>query len=126
MIASKFDESGVLVTKIKVKKLEAGSTVATDVKDISGRMLLSAGSVVTEKHLNVFKTWGVTEVEIVESDNEVTNSDSELDLNSIDPILLEKIEEKLKQQFFHNDLQHPMMKELIAHVRNEKIRALIS
>ena len=38
--------------------------LAADVKDRSGRALLSAGGEITEKVLRIFKMWGVTEADI--------------------------------------------------------------
>jgi hypothetical protein len=49
---------------INLDNLEPGMILATEVKDRSGRVLLSAGSEVTEKVLRIFKMWGVTEADI--------------------------------------------------------------
>ena len=51
--------------KLTVDQLEPGMTVASDVHDRTGRFLLGAGTELTQKHLMVFRTWGIGEVDIV-------------------------------------------------------------
>lgn len=100
---------------IKLKHLEPGVTLSADVKDANGRMLLNSGATVTEKHLKIFKTWGVTEVSILGEGPE--EFDAELELADIDPELLQKITQQIDELFVHCDQNHPVYNELITHIK---------
>lgn len=54
--------------KLVIDQLEAGMVVGTDVHDRNGRFLLGAGTELTRKHLMVFRTWGIDEIDIVGSE----------------------------------------------------------
>jgi hypothetical protein len=111
--------------KVKIRELEVGAILATDVKDMSGRLLLSAGSEIAEKHLNIFKIWGVIEVEITSS-GELVQSQADVDLSDVDPEILKQVEQNLDKLFLHNDRSHPVMQELISYVKEVKLRKLIA
>ena len=49
---------------INLENIEAGMVLAAEAKARNGRVLLPAGATVTEKHLGIFKAWGVTEADI--------------------------------------------------------------
>jgi hypothetical protein len=72
--------------------------------------LLPAGAELTEKHLQIFRTWGVLEAEIVgDSDNEAGGQGTD----EIDPEALAEAEATLTPLFMHNNLEHPAIKELL-------------
>ena len=95
--------------KINLSDIQPGMKLAADVKDRAGRLLLGAGSEITEKHLKVFKIWGVTEADIegVEKEEIVAQATAQLD-----PVLLAEAEQKAKQLFRHTDQTHPFIEEL--------------
>ena len=94
-----------------IDKLVPGMVLQGDVCDRSGRVLLPAGCELTEKHLLIFRTWGVLEAEITaESDcNSAETEESE----TVDPALLAAAESAVMPLFAHNDLEHPAIKELL-------------
>jgi len=47
---------------ISIKDVEAGMELSEDVTDRSGRVLMRAGATLSEKHIKVMKTWGVTHI----------------------------------------------------------------
>ena len=49
---------------VNVEDLSAGLTLARDVLAPNGRLLTPEGTVLTPKHIRIFKAWGVTEVDI--------------------------------------------------------------
>ncbi|MEO5378773.1 MAG: hypothetical protein H7832_13475 [Magnetococcus sp. DMHC-6] len=49
---------------IPIQEIQPGMTLTTDIRDLSGRLLLSGGQIITQKSLRVFKIWGITEAEI--------------------------------------------------------------
>lgn len=56
--------------KLVIDQLEPGMVVGADVHDRNGRFLLGACTELTQKHLMVFRTWGIAEVDIVGADEE--------------------------------------------------------
>ncbi|WP_319560003.1 HDOD domain-containing protein [Marispirochaeta sp.] len=49
---------------IRVGDLKNGMVLAEDVHDMYGRRLLTAGSVINEKNLDILKTWGISDVAV--------------------------------------------------------------
>lgn len=95
---------------VNIDNLSAGMVLKSDVCDRSGRMLLPAGVELTEKHLQIFRAWGVVEAEIVgDSDGDGTAPGIE----EIDSEALAAAEALVKPLFLHNDLEHPAIKELL-------------
>lgn len=100
--------------------IKSGMILAGDVRDRTGRVLLSAGSEVTEKHLRIFKMWGILSVQIQGEEREESplREDAE-----IDPARLKEAESRVSELFHHNDLHHPFIKELFRLVTLEHLSA---
>ncbi len=94
---------------INLDDLKADMVLAAEVKARNGRILLTAGTALTAKHLGIFKTWGVTEADIQGvSKEDVTASVAD----NIPPELYRKAEEAVRERFRHVDGAHPFMGEL--------------
>lgn len=94
------------MAKILLDNVEIGMELNNDVVDRQGRVLLKTGVILTEKHLRIFHTWGVLEVDIkgeIEQE-EVTKF--------YPPELIEEASELAKIHFQHNDINHPVIKNL--------------
>jgi hypothetical protein len=52
------------MANIDIANLQPGMIVNSDVITNLGRLLLPAGTEITGKHLHIFRTWGITEVDI--------------------------------------------------------------
>jgi len=85
--------------------------LSSDVKDRGGRALLKAGVELSEKHLKIFKTWGITHIE-VESD-ETTTTSLQAIINA-HPELEAAAQQAAENQFRHTDPDHQFIKELNA------------
>lgn len=96
---------------LSVDTIEPGMTLQADVRDRSGRLLLPAGSELAEKHLKIFRTWGVTEADIVLT-GDATEPETVALLTDIDPQILAEAEQEIDRLFCLNDFQHPMIREL--------------
>lgn len=95
---------------LALDNLEIGMVLASDVKDRNGRMLLGAGAELTQKHLTIFRTWGVAEVDIAGIDY----ADDETPLPAeVDPAAVEAAELSLIPLFKHAGTDHPALKELL-------------
>lgn len=109
---------------IKLKHIELGAILSDDAKDMNGRMLLSAGSEIQEKHLKIFKTWGVTEVSVVGDDP--LENDVEIDLINVDPELLEQVEQDIDTSFILTNKEHPVNRELREYMILKKVKEHLS
>jgi hypothetical protein len=101
-----FDDMGV----IHIDKIQPGMKLAGDVKDQTGRILLTAGHEVSERHLKIFRMWGVSEADIegVEANNAPRVSPPPMDQEPAG----EGEEAAARVRFRHVDLNHPAMREL--------------
>jgi len=96
---------------VPIDNLSAGMLLKSDVCDRSGRMLLPAGGELTDRHLKIFRTWGVLEADIADGDNiETAQILAGVD---VDPVRLAAAEEAVKRLFRLNDREHPAIKELM-------------
>ncbi|MDD2501463.1 MAG: hypothetical protein PHN92_11695 [Geobacter sp.] len=95
---------------VALDNLEIGMVLASDVLDRNGRMLLGAGAELNQKHLTIFRTWGVAEADIAGIDY----VDNEPPLPAeIDPATLAAAEEALLPHFRHSGTEHPALRELL-------------
>jgi putative nucleotidyltransferase with HDIG domain len=94
---------------IKVSHLKPDGLLSKDVKDRNGRLLVPAGTRLTENHIRVIKIWGIVQVEIeAPAEEDPTLSSSEM----IDPERLNAAEAVLSRRFRLCDREHPAVKEL--------------
>lgn len=108
------------MSKLAISDIEAGMVLASDVKDRNGRILLKAGVALTDKHLKVFKTWGVIQVEI-EGEESATSLQSTIDDH---PELQEAADLAAHTIFQHVDNEHPFNTELITLWKKRYIQRL--
>ncbi len=94
---------------INQEDLQPGMILESDVKDRNGRVLLGAGNTLTQKHLRIFKMWGVTEADIRGVEKEEVEARA---ASRLDPVLLKGVEEGLRKHFRHTDMEHPFNSEL--------------
>lgn len=111
--------------RISTETLQPGMVLGTDVKDLSGRMLLTAGTEIDERHLKILRTWGVAGVE-VENDDEIDIQQSDIDFDALAPEVIEAIENEVKSRFAGVDTSHPVMTALIDMVKIDLAKQHIS
>lgn len=107
------------MSRIKVKQLEAGQQLNADVRCSNGRLLLTAGTTLTAKHLEILRTWGVAEVDIV-GDGGGAEANS-VSFDNLPDEVKGRIAQQLAQQFVQCDQTHPVIKELILYRRGRLI-----
>lgn len=94
---------------INLDYIKPGMVLNSDVKDINGRLLMTTGTELTEKHLHILKAWGITEVDI----KGMTDEDvEEIIKKDVDPFILEQAENELNKIFIYTDRTHPAIKEI--------------
>ncbi len=94
---------------INLEDIQVDMVIASDIKERSGRVLLAEGSKISEKHLRVFRMWGITEADIkgIEKEELTANVVAQLDQN-----IFQEVEIKTRERFCHVDMKHPFIKEL--------------
>ena len=90
---------------ISVEKVEPGMVLAEKVLTPKNMMLLPEGVTITEGHMVTFRTWGITEVNVIGADG----VDGESELSDEEREALEK---EVREIFKHNDLSGPFTKKL--------------
>ena len=108
--------------KVNLDDIKPGMKLEKDVQERSGRVLLRAGTEITERHLNIFRTWGVAEADIESMSSEEASAQATRDL---DPEVLKAAEDAIDPLFTHTDLDHAGVRELkrlcvLRHVRLNK------
>jgi hypothetical protein len=92
------------MTRLRIDELNPGMVVAGDVCDRSGRLLLSAGSPLHERHLAVFRSWGVCTVEVASPGEPREDPPEPV---TLDPELRAEVEQSVARRFHHTDRKHP-------------------
>lgn len=96
--------------KVAMENIGVGMILAGAVHDRSGRMLLGSGAELTQKHLVIFRAWGVLEADIVGLGDDATADQIPAD---VDRRELAVAEEALVPLFRHTNRSHPAIIELM-------------
>jgi hypothetical protein len=88
--------------------LEAGMMLAEEVRDQQGRLLVQAGTELTDRHLRAFRLWGIMSVRIRAADAEP--GPAEVPLSAAE---LARGESVVRDRLRETDPEHPLMAELI-------------
>lgn len=102
-----------------------GMVLGSDVKDLSGRMLLQSGTEIQEKHLRVFRTWGVLGVDVAGEEG-VECDKPGVELCDLPPEAIVAIEGEIERRFIGVDLSHPVMVALVAVVKGDLVTHYLS
>ena len=112
--------------KVNLDDIKPGMKLEKDVQERSGRVLLRAGTEITERHLNIFRTWGVAEADIKTDIESMSREEAAAQAaRDLDPEVLEAAEEFISPLFVHTDANHAAVRELkrlcvLRHVRSNK------
>jgi predicted transcriptional regulator len=108
--------------QINIADIRPGMVLATDVRDRNSRVLLTAGNELTDKHIKIFKMWGVTEADI----QGVAHEDVEAqEAAALDPELLRKADLVTQELFTHAGSEHSAIKELVRLSTMRRVRTLM-
>lgn len=100
------------MTILTTPHLRPGMTLAGDVRDMRGRLLLGQGELISDKHLKIFRTWGITEADVVTPEGD---QERPLPPHAFEPELHVQAVAYARDKFAHNDLTHPFINELFTH-----------
>jgi hypothetical protein len=104
---------------INLEDIQVGMVLAGDIKERSGRVLLAGGSDITEKHLKVFKMWGITEADIKDVDKEEIAANI---VSQLDPSLFQNAQSRVRERFCLADMEHPFIEELFRLVTLRQVK----
>jgi len=96
---------------LPLTSLKPGMVLAAEVRDRNGRLLLDAGIELEQRHLRIFRIWGVAEVAVTTAGEEEDEDASECDIPAE---LLEATEQYQRARFAHNDVQTEVVSRLKA------------
>ena len=102
---------------IKVSHLKPEMFVCNDVKDRNGRLLVAAGTRLTDKHIRIIKIWGVVEADIRDASDRDADPPAQ---GPVDPDIGGAADEVVTKNFRYNDLQDPAIAELYKISRRRK------
>jgi hypothetical protein len=85
------------MAEIKISELEPGMVLGESVYNASGGLLLKDGALVTEKHISIFKKWGVNRVRVRRAGEETGTPVSRY--AALDPGEVRELDERLESRF---------------------------
>jgi len=94
---------------VHVDELKSGMVLAGDIKDSMGRFLLRQGIAIQDKHIQILKSWGITEASIEGIDQKKISEENKLE---IDPDILTKCENYASRLFQYSNDDHEAISEL--------------
>jgi hypothetical protein len=106
--------------RIKMDSVIEGMTVAADVKNMDDMLLIPEGCVLTARHINILRTWGISEIQTEGEDQDSTT------LVTIAPEVLQKLEKELKALFWEFDPRMPAQKEIFHLALRRQARAFLN
>ncbi|MBK6421160.1 MAG: hypothetical protein IPI38_05825 [Gemmatimonadetes bacterium] len=92
-----------------VDDLVAGMVIAEEVRDQQGRLLMPAGTALTDRHLRAFSLWGIMTIR-VRGEGGADAEEAPLELT---PEQVAEAEAIVRARFPVADLDHPFMAELL-------------
>ena len=106
--------------RVKLDAVIEGMTVAADVKNMDDMLLIPAGCVLSARHINILRTWGISEVQTEGEEQEAAT------LITIAPEILEKLEAELKNSFWQYDPKSPVQHEIFQLALRRRARAFLN
>ena len=103
---------------VQVDDIEEGMTLAADVCTFNGSVMMKAGIVLTEKHIQGLRMWGVQSVNV--EGVQQADIDAAL-LGDIDPSLDAAVRMELDILFQKTDMSNPVIQEIYRLVKMERI-----
>ena len=97
------------MTALKVDDLVPDMVLASDAVCLNGRVLLRAGTTLTENHLRIFRMWGIPDVDIADAESYRTQNERS---EPVDSEISERIRSELGERFSHADMNDPLTVEL--------------
>jgi hypothetical protein len=98
-------------------------TVAVDVKNIDGMLLLPAGCELKERQINILQAWGVSEIDVEATAESTAASDP---LSKLPPETVAALTAELQALFWLPDESSPVFQEIFRLMLLRRAKALSS
>ncbi len=97
--------------RLPLQDLSPGQTLGTPVYSVKGVLLLRAGEVLTAKHLAIFKSWGIDDVDVLTDEECLRASDKDSVPGEISapPDIAAAIERRVAHRFRFTDPADPVI-----------------
>jgi hypothetical protein len=106
--------------RVTLENLTPGMTLAANLQEPGGRLLLPAETTLTDRHLRYLQMWGVADAEVEGEESATGAAASE----TLDPTLLPAAEERMRGHFRHADLAHPVIEQVFQYCLSREVRRL--
>ena len=103
---------------LNINDLKEGMTLAADVKNKHGNIMIKQGMTPTEKHIMLLKAWGITDADVEGADRDRLHQE---EMRTVSPEVIEAIENELNGIFPPVD-GNELMSEIYRIARKLKIR----
>ncbi len=103
---------------LNINDLKEGMTLAADVKNKHGNIMIKQGMCLSEKHIMLLKAWGVPEAEVEGVDR---NELDRQEMKTVSPEVIEAIEKELNEFFPPMD-GNEIMSEIYRIVKKLKVK----
>ena len=81
---------------LNINDLKEGMTLAADVKNKHGNIMIRQGMALSEKHIMLLKAWGIAEADVEGFDRDQLHED---EMKTVSPEVIEVIEKELRDFF---------------------------
>jgi hypothetical protein len=103
---------------LNINDLKAGMVLAQSAKNRHGAVILGKDNLLIEKHINSFKTWGITSVDIKDIDSDQLVKE---EMEALSNDIVESIERELDELFPPFEA-NPVMEEIYKIVKKISLR----
>lgn len=81
---------------LNINDLKEGMTLAADVKNKHGNIMIKQGMTLTERHIMLLKAWGIPDADVEGADRDQLHQE---EMKTVSPEVIEAIEKELNELF---------------------------
>jgi hypothetical protein len=96
--------------KLKLEQLKPGMIVAVAVKNLDDMLLAPAGCELSERHISILETWGITEIEVETGAEAPAPVDP---LSKLSPQQLARLQKEVQELFWEIDPANAPQQEIV-------------
>jgi len=112
-----FSTMGIL----NINDIKEGMTLAADVKNKHGNIMIRQGMTLSEKHIMLLKAWGISDADVDGFDRDQLNEE---EMKTVSPEVIEVIENELRA-FFPSLEGNEIMSEIYRITKKLKIKQVM-
>ena len=106
---------------LNINDLKEGMTLAADVKNKHGNIMIRQGMTLSEKHIMLLKAWGISDADVDGFDRDQINEE---EMKTVSPEVIEVIENQLRA-FFPSLEGNEIMSEIYRITKKLKIKQVM-